>query len=364
MSVVYLLNDKVKEMKPYEPAVGDYPVRLDANESFVPLPDSIKEEICSAVAKIDYRRYPEPIAEACLKNFAAIYGLDSDNLTAGNGSDELISVILGGLFQRGDKILITRPDFSMYEFYAHMSELQAVSYIKKEYRIDVDELIALSVREKCRGIIFSNPCNPTSQGISREETVKILEALPSSLIIVDEAYMEFWNQSVLDLINKYDNLIVLKTCSKAFGGAAIRLGFAVTNKSLTKTLRSIKSPYNVNSLTQAAGAVILSHRKCLNKAIEQILSSRDELYKCLTTLRQQPINEELGIKMVLDSKTNFILAEFNDNKAVFEYLKNKGILVRFFPDFLRITTGSQEENQRLITALQNYRRIGNEKGIS
>lgn len=353
--MTYRLNNKVQKLVPYEPEVGDYDIRLDANESYIRLPRQIQSEINQALSEIDFRRYPDPLAVTCSKAFADLYNLKPEYITAGNGSDELISVILGGLFQKGDKLLVTKPDFSMYEFYAHVAELQASQYIKDEaYQINVQSLISQAKQEKCAGLILSNPCNPTSQGMSKAQVREIIEALPQSLIIIDEAYMDFWDQSVLDLVEKFDNLLVLKTCSKAFGGAAMRLGFAAAGIPITRVLRSIKSPYNVNSLTQAAGAVLLSHKQCLKKAASQIVASRDKLYEDLCCLKDEPYVHRLGLQQILRPRTNFILVKLKNPRVIYEMLKQQGILVRLFPDFLRITTGSPAENQALITALKGY----------
>jgi histidinol-phosphate aminotransferase len=360
--LTYQLNNKVRDLLPYEPIAGNFRIRLDANESFFTVPEQLLKEMQAAANLVDFRRYPDPLAENCIMAFANYFGLSAAQVTAGNGSDELISVIMGGFFQRGDRVLVVDPDFSMYKFYLHVSELEAVTYAKDSaYRIDVDGLVAKASETKCRGMIFSNPCNPTSQGISRQEIIQILQELPNTLIIIDEAYMDFWDQSVLDLVNDFDNLLVLRTCSKAFGIAALRLGFAVANAKLTKALRSLKSPYNVNSLTQAYGSVLLNHPQCLKQALLSVLSSRDALYQDLDALQKSTAGKNLGLLPLLVSHTNFILAKFADNNEVYQRLKQEGILVRCFPDFLRITTGSVLENQTLIDALIKNGEVSNEK---
>jgi len=353
--LTYRLNDKVTQLTPYEPGTGEFSIRLDANESFLQIPEHILEEMKDNLGKIAFNRYPDPLATECLQAFANVHNLNADHVTAGNGSDELISVIVGGLFQKGDKLLLVDPDFSMYAFYAHVAELEVVRLSKsKDYIIDPEDLVETALQNNCRGILFSNPCNPTSQGMPREDLIRVLDRLPDTLVIADEAYMDFWDQSVMDLVEEYPQLLVLRTCSKAFGAAALRLGFAVAGPMITTAIRSLKSPYNVNSLTQAAAAALLRHPQCLKKGLAKILASRDELYGRLQELKDSPLNQQLKIEYLLKPKTNFVLVRFHDNVEIYDMLKDKGILVRCFPRFMRITAGSPEENRALLQTLMNY----------
>lgn len=353
--MTYSLNEKVRKLTPYEPGIGDYKIRLDANESFLTIPEHILDEMKTAMSEVAFNRYPDPLATDCITAFAGYHGLKAGHVTAGNGSDELISVIVGGLFQKGDKLLLTDPDFSMYAFYAHVAELEVVRVQKSEdYEIDVEALIETALRSNCRGILFSNPCNPTSEGMNREDMIRILDRLPDTLLIADEAYMDFWDQSILDLVEEYPQLLVLRTCSKAFGAAAMRLGFAVAGPMITTAIRSLKSPYNVNSLTQAAATVLLRHPQCLKQGLAKILASRDDLYTQLLELKNSRLNTVLQIDYLLKPKTNFVLVHFRENAEVYEMLKQQGILVRCFPRFMRITAGSPEENRLLIQVLSQY----------
>ena len=167
---------------------------------------------------------------------------------------------------KGDAMLTVAPDFSMYQFYASISEIDCVVLDKgPELSIDVDELIRKAVETGAKMILFSNPCNPTSLGLSRKQVRKLIRSV-DSLVVLDEAYMDFWDQSLLSEVEDYENLIILRTSSKAIGCAAIRLGFAVANERLSNALRAVKSPYNVNSFTQMAGTVLFQHKELLERA--------------------------------------------------------------------------------------------------
>jgi len=358
--MAYEISSKARKIVPYEPVTGRVKVRLDANESFLPMHPDIKRDVISQIRKVALHRYPDPKAEKCCKAFASHYGVDPALVTAGNGSDELIGLILGGFFAKGERILITEPDFSMYEFYANLAELEVVRFQKKgDFKIETAELIAFAQQEKVRGLIFSNPCNPTSQGIRKLPMRMIVSGLPDTLVILDEAYMDFWNQSMINEVAEYDNLILLRTMSKAMGSAGIRLGFAVSNKKLTKVLRGLKAPYNVSSLTQAAALGVFKHPEISKDAVLEIMAGRGFLSGALMKLEMEWKGSPFAFRMIPESRTNFVTICFEDedkHKEIFEALKKKGILIRCFPAFLRITVGSSEENAKFLDELRALHR--------
>lgn len=346
----YELCGKVKDLIPYQPLSGYYKIRLDANESYILPPDYITDEMRTALSQVAFNRYPDPYAKGLCEAFADYYGIDSRQVTAGNGSDELIMVIIASLLDKGDKILTLSPDFSMYPFYAGICENTLVELKKdSELNITADEIINAANSENVRLIIFSNPCNPTAQGILKEDIKRIITSV-NALVILDEAYMDFWNQSLIKDADEYDNLIVLRTASKAIGMASLRLGFAVACETLTNALRSAKSPYNVNSVSQLLGEIIYRKPEYLISCKKLVVKSRKNLYNKLSGIK--------GIK-VFPSKTNFLIIELQDAKAAFEYLLSKSISVRLMGNYLRITAGSEEENSSLVFELENFIRGNN-----
>lgn len=339
-----LLNNKIKELTPYEPLKGDYKIRLDANESFINLPAEKKEGIAKLMLNVDYNRYPDPLAADVCRAFGDFFGIDPDFLTAGNGSDELISIIINCFADKGDKVLCLSPDFSMYRFYSSLAELKITELPKDENLcFNLSEVNDIIIKEMPRIVIFSNPCNPTGQGIKKDELVKLISS-NSCIFVIDEAYMDFWDETLLGDFEVYKNLIILKTCSKAFGLATIRLGFAIAEKNLTNALRAVKSPFNVNSITQEIGAFILSDKQFLKACIDEIKQSRDFLYNELKKFEQFK---------VLPTKTNFVVVKTEKAFAIYEELLKKKIAVRCFDGFLRITAGTKEENEALIKEMRD-----------
>ncbi|MBQ8766862.1 MAG: histidinol-phosphate transaminase [Clostridia bacterium] len=340
---MFQLNDKVKNLTPYEPISGTYEIRLDANESFLNFPEEIENEMVEALKNTALNRYPDPTATKLVKGFADYFNVDADCVTAGNGSDEIISVIMNAFLQKGDKILTLEPDFSMYRFYAEIAECESVKYQKDEnLDVNIDDVISLANKENVRIIIFSNPCNPTSRIVTKEDIRKLIDSI-DSLVVLDEAYMDFAeDESLLGEFKNYDNLIVLKTCSKVLGSAALRLGFAVANKTLTNVIRAVKSPYNVNSVSQALGEVLFSHPDYIDNCIETVVNSRKELYAELLKIENDKIEK------IYETHTNFVFMKVKNAKVIFDKMKENSIIIRNMGDYLRITAGTQYENEKML----------------
>lgn len=340
---MFQLNEKVKNLTPYEPISGTYEIRLDANESFLTFPKEIEDEMVDALRNSALNRYPDPMATKLVDGFSKYFNVNLDCVTAGNGSDEIISVIMNAFLQKGDKILTLEPDFSMYRFYAEIAECDSVKYQKDEnLDVNIDDVIALANKENVRIVIFSNPCNPTSRIVTKDDVRKLISSV-DSLVVLDEAYMDFaGDESLLGEFLNYDNLIILKTCSKALGSAALRLGFAVANKTLTNVIRAVKSPYNVNSVSQALGEVLFAHPDYIDNCIKTVVDSRKELYSAILEINSDKIEK------IYETNTNFVFMKVKNAKAVFEKMKENSIIIRNMGDYLRITAGTEYENKKML----------------
>lgn len=340
---MFQLNEKVKNLTPYEPISGTYEIRLDANESFLKFPQEIENEMVEALKNTAFNRYPDPMATKLVDGFSKYFKVNPECVTAGNGSDEIISVITNAFLQKGDKILTLEPDFSMYRFYAEIAECECVKYQKDEnLDVNIDDVISLANSEKVRIVIFSNPCNPTSRIITKEDIRKLINNT-DVLVVLDEAYMDFAeDESLLGEFENYDNLIILKTCSKALGSAALRLGFAVANKTLTNVIRAVKSPYNVNSVSQALGEVLFAHPDYIDNCIETVVNSRKKLYSQILEIKSEKIEK------IYETHTNFVFLKVKNAKEIFEKMKENSIIIRNMGDYLRITAGTEYENKKML----------------
>jgi len=222
---------------------------------------------------------------------------------------------------------------------------------KDDLSIDADALIETASREGVRVICFSNPCNPTSLGLTRGTVRKIITSV-SALVVLDEAYMDFWEQSMLGETEKYDNLLLLKTCSKAAGFAAARIGFAVAGKPITTAIRAAKSPYNVNSISQEIGAVLLNNTPYLENCRKIMIKSRRELEEKINRFQE----ETALFDTVYESCTNFVFIRTGKARQIYEKLLERSIAVRQISGYLRITAGTEQENQAVLNALREISR--------
>lgn len=346
---MYQLNEKLQQLTPYVPNEKKYRIYLDANESFLEMPAVLREEIHKGLDVLLLNRYPDPLAAEACEAFAAYHGLPVQNIVAGNGSDELISVLFMSFLQKGDRFATLSADFSMYAFYGRQCEAEHVEIQRNEdLTVDIDRVIRVCKEKEIKLLIFSNPCNPTSLGLGRGDVLRIVREV-NALVVVDEAYMDFWDQSILSDFADYDNLILLKTCSKAFGMAGVRLGFAVANGKLAGILKAAKSPYNVNSITQMIGAVTLRHKDLTESAIQDIINSKRELIEGVRKLQQR-----YGGFIALDSCTNFVSMRMEAPQGLYAYLGERGIAVRFTEGLIRVTAGTGEENAAYLQAMQEY----------
>lgn len=346
------ISNKLRKLEPYRPQSGETVcrVRMDANESCFPLPERMKKQIAAKIEEIEFNRYPDPLASGACAAFGARYRVFPRYVTAGNGSDELISVIMNAFADRGGKVLMTQPDFSMYQFYCQSYECTPVVLGKADdLTFSPDEMIRRANAEKVQLVIFSNPCNPTGQGISKEDALRIVRNVRCT-VVVDEAYMDFWDQSILDAVTEEPNAIVLKTCSK-IGFAAARMGFAVANTVLTDYLRAAKSPYNINALTQAAAECFLGDDAEISESVDAIRRLQGRLYTALRQLEQ----EIPGRLRVYPSHTNFVLVRSAQAGELHAFLLGEGVAVRLYgKDLLRITAGTQDENRELLACVCRF----------
>lgn len=343
------LPEKLSSMTPYDPCEDIYQIKLDANESYFSLPEDLRDAIAASIDTIDFNRYPDPAVTDLRRLAGREFRIAPGNIVVGNGSDELISLIMNTFAPRGGKVMVLSPDFSMYQFYAEVAELEVINMFKDgEFMLTEEDVVKRAQAEKPDILIFSNPCNPAGQGFTHAETIRICNALEDTLVVVDEAYMDFWDQSILDVSTALENVLVMKTLSKAFGCAALRCGFVIGYADLIDQLNKTRSPYNINSITQMAACIVLEDTSWKKEQCAEIVAHKNELEQACTGLEKQ-----YGVFTVLPTHTNFVVLRTEKCSEIFEELKKHSICVRCFPkyDMLRITTGSEEENAALLEAL-------------
>ena len=340
ISVLSYLRDNIKELTPYKSARSEYKgkaeIFIDANENPYPL---------------GYNRYPDAYQSSLKKAIAEFRNITSSQIALGNGSDELIDLLLR-LFcvPSQDNILTYKPGFSMYIFAAQVNDIKVKEYplIAPDYELPITDYVE-QVDDNTKVIFICSPNNPTGTSVSISDIEHIC-ASTDRLVVVDEAYIDFSSQpSAITLLDMYDNLCVLQTFSKALGGAGLRIGMAYAHPELIRVIDAVRMPYNISSSNQERAVELLSDKLGYEERIEEILSEKEKMGGLLTEVDL--------VKKVIPSDANFFLVEFHRCREVFLALRDQGIIVRdrssnyLCNDCLRLTIGTPEENKRLMEAL-------------
>lgn len=335
------LKDSVEKLNAYFVNDIPYRVKLDANEgSNYLLKDGLKIE------EFQPNLYPDSDSKLLREKMSEYYGCKTENILAGNGSSELINMVINAYCEKGDKVTSFVPSFSMYQTYCDLCGAEYVSVpCEKDFSQNIDKLINKSLEIKSKIVILCNPNNPTGYVTSKQEIIKLLENVKNSIIIVDEAYVDFCDNSIVGLINQYENLIVMRTLSKAFGLAGLRVGALIANEDLTKYIWKVKVPYNINILSQYAAVKSLENINLVDTYKKEVAMLREEL-----SINLKKLNFS-----VYDSGSNFIFLKSPvDN--LYEKLMDCGVLIRKFNHnndiYYRITVGTKEENEILLDEIK------------
>lgn len=338
-----LTRPNIWNLKPYSSARDEYSgtaarVFLDANENPYNSP---------------YNRYPDPLQNEVKAKLSKIKQVEAGQIFLGNGSDEAIDLLYRCFTCPGkDNVVAIEPTYGMYKVCADINDVEYRTIeLDQNYQITADRLLnACNGRTKL--IWICSPNNPTGNSIMRGEIVKVINAF-QGIVVVDEAYSDFSAELPLRLeLNKFPNLVVLNTFSKAWGCAAIRLGMAFAQKDIINIFNKVKYPYNISMLTQKQALEALKEPYEVDKWVKTILLERGRMIEAFKLL---PFCEK-----IYPTDANFFLTKVNDAQAIYDYLKGKGVIVRnrtnvhLCGNCLRITIGSKSENNELLSALRQY----------
>jgi len=343
ISLEKLVRPNIWSLAPYSSARNEYAGRearvfLDANENPYNQP---------------FNRYPDPLQLQLKEQIAKVKGVPAECIFLGNGSDEAIDLPYRIFCEPGrDNVVAIEPTYGMYRVCADINDVEYRTVLLDEhYQTTADKVLA-ACDDKTKLIWLCTPNNPTGNCLNREEVVKIIERF-QGIVIVDEAYSDFSAQKPLRTeLSKYPNLIVLNTMSKAWGCAAIRLGMAFASTEIIGLYNKVKYPYNVNLLTQQQALEALSDPYEVDKWVKILLLERSRMIEAFRLL---PICKE-----VYPTDANFFLARMTDAQRIYDYLVDKGVIVRnrtrvkLCDNCLRITIGTKTENNELIAALRQF----------
>lgn len=339
-----LVRPNIWALEPYSCARDEFKglqasVFLDANES--PYNGPIN-------------RYPDPLQSEVKKLLAPIKNVREEQMFLGNGSDEAIDLVYRCFCEpRVDNVVAIAPTYGMYKVCADINEVEYRSVLlDDDFQFTADALLAASDR-LTKVMWLCSPNNPTGNKLNPDEIVSLLTRF-QGIVVVDEAYIDFSSDpSFSQVLNKYPNLIVLQTFSKAWASAAMRLGIAMASPEIIAIFNKVKYPYNVNLLTQQQAIAMLNKRFDVERWVRMILEERGRLMSAFQAL-------PVCIK-VYPTDANFFLARMTDANAIYKYLVDKGIIVRnrskvqLCNNCLRVTIGTKAENTALLSAMRNYK---------
>lgn len=347
------LSKYLTSMPAYSPAPNTYKIKLNTNESPYDLPEHLRREVVTALGEMQFNRYPNPRAVELRDVAAEFFGIAPSMIMPGNGSGEWLKLLISDLMEHGSKLLILDPDFFIYRRNAGFAAVERCIVPKRDDGfITLGDMISIIQTERPDLFVFSNPCNPTGQGFNREEVKQIIAACGDGVVIVDEAYNDFYGESIIDYAVTTENVIVLRTCSKAIGLACARIGFAIANPEMIDLINHIRSPYSVSQSAQIIGQVVLKEKEYLKDITAKVVEEREITYKKLAGLAEKYPD----IFTIKPSVSNFFFVRFRDSKKICDALREKySIAVRDFPNaaipHTRITVGTAEENKALVEAL-------------
>jgi len=348
MMIEKMVKNSVKGMKAYKVDNSEYGIKIDANESNTNIFQEIMPDIWKNVMKEDINRYPDSEASNLRKAISGFIGVPTEKILCGNGSDELIKMIIDGFVNPGEAVLSHSPTFGMYGVSTKVSGgIYEEIETDEAFNIDIDKLIAKARDLKAKLIFICNPNNPTGNILEKSQVRRVLKET-ESILVLDEAYIEFAGESMVDEIGDWDNLIIMRTLSKAFGLAGLRLGYIIADGPIMETMRAIKPPYNLNRISQRLAAEVLSHASYINKNIEAIRAERERMLGELVKIEQLK---------VFPTKSNFILLRTDETDRLDEAFKRESILVRKYSggrlgNCLRISIGLQSENEAVMAVIR------------
>jgi histidinol-phosphate aminotransferase len=345
-SIDKIIRQNIENLTPYSTARDEFKgtanIFLDANEN----------SYGSPLTKW-YNRYPDPLQWKVKEKLSEIKGVPPQHIFMGNGSDECIDVLFRCFCEPGkDNVVIVPPTYGMYEVSANINDVLVKKVpLLPNYQLNLPA-IEEAVDDNTKMIFLCSPNNPTGNSLVREDVEAVLNNY-FGLVVIDEAYINFSKFRSFTLsLDEYPNLVVLQTLSKAWGLAALRVGMAFGSVEIVSIMNKVKPPYNINQASQELVLKALEEVGMVNDMIQQIVKEREWLVKSLTAL---PLVEK-----VYDSDANFLLVKTTNARAIYSYLLQKGIVVRdrskveLCEGCLRITVGTEKENQELINALELF----------
>jgi len=338
----------VQQMAPYYPPTGGRQgkLRLDFNENTVGCSPLVIEYLKQHLTADALTVYPEYVN--AMRELAAYFAVAPGELLLANGTDEAIQVLINTFVDHGDDVLLLKPSYAMYRFYAQLAgaSVREIDYAPEDLAFPLEQFIA-EIRPATKAILIANPNNPTGSGINVDAIRLILDAAPQAAVLIDEAYFEFCGVTALPLVRQYPNLFVSRTFSKVFGMAAMRCGCLFSSIENVRWMHKAQSPYSVNMLAALAARAAIQDREYIANYVTEVLAAREMVYQGL---------RKLGIPFY-PSQANFVLFRAGDRAIpIRDALRERGVLIRDrsyeIPGCVRVTIGNRAQIERFLRELE------------
>jgi histidinol-phosphate aminotransferase len=344
------IKPEVRAIAPYTLKLYEARIKLNQNENPFGFPETLKEEVWRRLRDRDWARYPDFYLREITQRLAAFAEVPDDWVLVGNGSNELLQMTFLTCLGRGDHLVVPVPTFSLYRLQglAMGATVHEVPLADPDFQLPVEQVIETARAHRARIVVLCSPNNPTGNAFREADIRRVLEE-SGSLVLLDEAYVEFAGCNMRPLLEEYENLLILRTFSKAWALGGARVGYVLGRPELLREIAKVKLPYGLNILSETAALVALEHHELLAQQVRRIVELRDVLYDALC-----------GIPGVhpYPSQTNFILCRFDRPSGdVFAACLERGILIRDVSGYpglanhLRISVGTAEESAALVKCL-------------
>ena len=336
-------KESIRSLEPYVTNPTICSVKLDANEGDKDLYLDLLKKLGESDITLNY--YPDDSYSELKKEINNYVGYEPKNITVGNGSSELLDLCVKTFVDKDETILSLDPTFSMYSIYAQVFSARYIgAKAEEDFKLNVDSIIKDIKENNPKLVILCNPNNPTGSVLTKEEVRKIVKST-DALIALDEAYMEFGDESLIDEVMDYDNLLIVKTVSKAFSLAGIRMGYIVANEDIITSIEKVRAPYNLNSLSTYIATEALRQKERMFDYVKNIKEEREKIYKALV---------DLGVKAYA-SGANFVFFK-SDIDDLQKKLVDKDVLIRKFSGkldgYYRVSVGTKEQNEKFLKAFK------------
>ncbi|MGH7493762.1 MAG: histidinol-phosphate transaminase [bacterium] len=327
-------------------------IKLDQNENPFGFPDFLKEKFFARVKTLDWARYPDFQMESLNQKIARFTDLPADKVLVGNGSNSLIQAVLVATLSPGDQIIVSEPTFTLYGLTGKILGAEVISCLlhPEGFSLPMEEILLASRSPRAKVLVLCTPNNPTGNNFPLGDIRVLLQQFPG-LVMIDEAYHEFSRQDAKPLLREFENLVILRTFSKAMAMAALRVGYLMAAPEICAQVRKVRLPYSVNLFSELAAELVLEETDQLYRFVREIIQQRDEL---------APRLRAFSFLRVYPSDANFFLVRAQNGPALFQWLLRAGILARDVSGYpglencLRFSVGTAEQNRKLLESLERF----------